>query len=139
MWKEIDGTKYEVSNQGQIRNIESKKIIKTFFNKGYVCVRLFVIEAGKEKNFRVHRLVAKYFKDNFQEHLDVHHLNGIRHDNRDENLSCIPSRENQKSKNKTFNRFITYLDGKDVIQQIISLYQEGLSVDEIHKTFRELK
>lgn len=51
---------------------------------------------GKNKSFRVHRLVAKAFIDNPNNYNIVGHKNNIKHDNRVENLYWTTTSENTK-------------------------------------------
>jgi hypothetical protein len=108
-WKEIEDTEgvYEVSNYGQIRtvsrtvirdnqgNFEKKgQIIKSYLTpKGYC--RTSIKKGGKFKNLMVHRLVADAFIPNLDNKPLVNHKNGIKNDNRSENLEWCTSSENQ--------------------------------------------
>ena len=46
------------------------------------------------KNYKVHRLVAMFYLDNYSEDLQVNHKNGIKTDNRAENLEMVTNRQN---------------------------------------------
>lgn len=60
MWKEIDGTNYEVNEYGEVRNAETGHIKAQRINKyGYPTVHL--IRNGKTERATVHRLVAEAF------------------------------------------------------------------------------
>lgn len=89
MWKpvtEYEGI-YEVSINGEIRNIEGK-ILKTFIiNSGYESISLY--KNGIKKNLLVHRLVAREFCDGYSAELEVDHINNNRLDNRAINLRWI--------------------------------------------------
>ena len=81
---------YEVSNLGRLRNKHNKVIQKGNVNKnGYVDVS---IEGQK---YCLHRLVLQTWKpiDNFEE-MTVDHVNGIRTDNKIENLQWKSLEEN---------------------------------------------
>ncbi|MBP7845893.1 MAG: HNH endonuclease [Candidatus Pacebacteria bacterium] len=124
MWKQIEESNYEISDTGQVRNIKTNKILKGFLNeKGYACIALPLTGKYQLHRLKIHRLVAKAFLKDFCDNLDVHHINGIRNDNRVENLSCITHSENIKA--------IPIVKTKKEIEQIISFYLEGKTIDDI--------
>ncbi len=86
---------YAVSDTGQIKNIKTGKILSQHLrpNDGYLQVSLW--KNGTSKNFPVHRLVCLSFLDNTDNKRNVNHKNGIKTDNRVENLEwCTPSENN---------------------------------------------
>lgn len=95
-WKVIeDFPRYEISSYGRVKSrIGIEKILKPFdTSKGYFCVRLSLKTNQKGKystrDFKVHRLVAKYFCDNYTDDCEVHHINHNRSDNKSDNLICL--------------------------------------------------
>ena len=89
-WKEIeDWPEYWVSDCGQVKSFWHRKtrILKLHLGRGYLYVGL--CRDGKQKFFRVHRLVALAFCDGYEEGLEVDHINGKKTDNRAENLRWI--------------------------------------------------
>lgn len=107
VWKDIENyeTLYQVSNFGNIKSkqkitngkygfhIQREKIIKTHIHKsGYVIVLL--CKKGKQKSYRVHRLVANAFLEKNKDKQYVNHINGIKNDNRVENLEWCSQKEN---------------------------------------------
>jgi len=100
IWKTIkEFPRYQVSNQGRIKSlIGNEKILKpTADNKGYLRVKLSHKPVGKgmysAKTVRIHRLVAKYFCDNYAADKEIHHKNLRRQDNRAINLVCLTKAE----------------------------------------------
>jgi|688.fasta_scaffold1361633_1 hypothetical protein len=90
------------------------------------------------KQHRVHRLVAKEHIPNPNNLPDVNHKNGIKHDNRIENLEWVSRSDNQKHAYRILNvkprstRQIT----KTEYTEIISKYSTGLySMNKLAKEY----
>lgn len=108
IWKKVKGfeEQYEVSNLGNLRGID--KYVnhyrggKSFYkgvpkkgrlsSKGYLRCNLKV--DGKSYDFTLHRLVAITFLDKIEGKDFVNHINGIKTDNRLENLEWCTQSEN---------------------------------------------
>ena len=80
-WKDIPNFPiYEVSSDGEIRHKRKGNILKGQINKksGYVQYILYYYDENnnkQKKSINIHRLVAKLFLSNFDESLDVNHIN----------------------------------------------------------------
>ncbi len=104
IWKEIKGYEglYQVSNLGKVRgvkrvasdgrNVRSRELKQQKTKGGYV--KVFLSNGGKIKQFDVHRLVALTFIPLESHNQVVDHINGIKTDNRLENLQFITQRHN---------------------------------------------
>jgi hypothetical protein len=102
-WKIIDTfPSYEISNLGNIRNIKTKRILKLQKSRGYYRVKLFCDKVRSHAS--VHRLVAKAFLVIDKNKPQVNHINGIKEDNRVDNLEWCDHHYNVfHSKNITKN------------------------------------
>lgn len=100
IWKDIQGYEglYMVSNLGNIKSLARKgmlkeKIIKgSFDTRGYPHIQLW--KNGKLICFKKHRLVASAFVENIEGKPTINHKNGIKTDNRAENLEWSTHKEN---------------------------------------------
>lgn len=105
-WKDIPGYegRYQVSNVGRVKSLPritydtigrckhlKGKIITLQLNtSGYPAFRIW--SGGKGKTIAVHRLLALAFIPNPDNKPYINHLNGVRTDNRVDNLEwCTPS------------------------------------------------
>lgn len=94
-WKPIPGfTNYFVSNLGRVLSFaQSKpKYLKQLESKGYRHV--VVCNHGATHRVQVHRLVANAFCPKVPGKEYVNHINGIKSDNRAENLEWVTAKEN---------------------------------------------
>ena len=115
---------YEVSNFGNVRNIETKDIKNTYFDKdGYKLVSL------NGTNYRVHRLVAIYFvhNDDKQNKTIVNHKDEIKDNNIYTNLEWCTNKYNNNYGTRV-ERIANVLSKEKVIEydingNIINIYR----------------
>ena len=95
IWRDISGYEglYQVSNLGNVKSLNfrgtGKEMVVSLTNKaGYNLVSI------KGTSYRVHRLVALAFIPNPENKPFIDHINGIRNDNRVENLRWVTNKEN---------------------------------------------
>lgn len=86
---------YAVSNMGNVKNLRTGKVLNPSIRPdGYKSVLLS--RDGKKMSIRVHQLVAQYFLEKEDDKTDINHKNGIKHDNRAENLEWCTKKENMQ-------------------------------------------
>lgn len=141
IWKDISEYegRYQVSNLGNIKNIKTGRILKPrLTHTGYYQVH-FTLN-GKEKNYKVHRLVAKEFINNPNNYKEVNHKDENRLNNAAFNLEWCNRDYNvnygSRTK-KTFKKVAQYsIDGNlvkvwDSINDAVKkgLFHSGCIID----------
>lgn len=125
-----DFPQYYVTDEGNVysRNYHmtgrTKKLTPSKDKKGYLFVPL--CKNGKRYLRKVHRLVAQAFIPNPHNKEQINHKNGIRNDNKVENLEWCTCEENiiheytVLQKNKNLNRTILQLQNNKIIDEFNS-------------------
>ena len=120
--KEYLNKNYIVNKDGSIINKRTGKEVKFSLNhKGYEVARLHTPLSKHEdgrKPYSKHRIIAMFYLENYSNELQVNHKNGIKTDNRVENLEMVTASENMihswrvlkrelKLKRDEYGRFIS--------------------------------
>lgn len=95
-WKKIDGFEsYSISSKGRVL-LPSGKIRESNYNSSSTYEMILLNNGKVKKNTPIHRIVAELFIDNVFHKKYVNHKNGIKKDNRAENLEWVTASENIK-------------------------------------------
>lgn len=88
-WKNLSiSNDYLINNKGQLYNKIREQIVMGSIRNGYIRVEI------KGKAYSIHRLVYETFIGPIPQGMVIDHINGIKDDNRLENLRCISQSEN---------------------------------------------
>lgn len=114
MWKIIPvDNNYEASNDGQVREIKTNKIISQWLDKdGYLITTL------SGKLYRVHRLIALTFISNPNNLPVVNHKNFDKSDNHVANLEWVTYSENSKHSFAGKHREKSLIDWANKVQHL---------------------
>ena len=91
--------KNKIRSNGRKDNRNGKKLKPATDKDGYLKIAL--TNNGKRKCYYVHRLVARMYLKDYDEKLQVNHKNGIKTDNRVENLEMVTLQQNIEHSIKT--------------------------------------
>ena len=99
---------YAVSSCGKVWSYRRQKFLKPAYNgHGYLSVSLCDLN-GKQKSYRVNRLVAEAYIPNPDNKPIVNHKDAVRHNNNINNLEWVSAKENLTGvlvgKKKTFSK-----------------------------------
>lgn len=85
--------KYQVSNFGNVKNIQRNRILKPWNNgNGYAYISL--VKHGKTYKFGLHRIVAQHFLSNSDSLPEVNHIDGDKFNNHIDNLEWCTRKDN---------------------------------------------
>ena len=135
-WKDIKGYEglYKVSNLGNIKSIRRNLNMKFSVTKwGYYQTSLF--KDKKHKSFYVARLVAEAFIENNLKEPQVNHIDGVKLNNKVENLEWVSQSENQKHAVKIGLKTLKgdYAPSRKLSEKDIPLIKNLLKEEKTHK------
>lgn len=136
-WRKLyDFDKYQISDTGEVRRTEIRKL---HINEvGYNTLNLS--QKNKQRKIAVHRAVWEAFKGRIPPDKMINHINGIKTDNRIENLEVVTNRENIEHYK---NHLLTYRGEKvntsklneDTVREIRRRYENGVSSNYLAKDY----
>lgn len=125
---------------GRIFNQKGRQLIPQLNPNGYLGINL--MSGGKRKKFLIHRLIAQKFIPNPNNKPCINHKNGIKTDNRIENLEWVTYKENTHHRDEIIEKGAK---GENVgtakiknseAEQILISYQNGRSICKLAKDYK---
>jgi hypothetical protein len=146
MWKDVPtfSGRYEASETGEIRHATTKHIRKQRINKfGYCQINISRNDGtGKSNTVLVHKLIAETFIPNPDNLPEINHINGVKSDNRVENLEWCTRSENQIHAYKMGLSYVYHGEEhpkakftNEQAHQVKQMYNNGISQQKIADFF----
>lgn len=89
-----DYPKYEISNQGQVRNINTGRILK--YRNGHEYPSVAIYDENGRKDILIHKVEMNTFYNKKCCKLDINHIDGVKNNNNIDNLEWCTISENIK-------------------------------------------
>lgn len=127
-WKQ--NPKYMISSQGRIKGLNGSIMKLQKSHNGYLRINLRPAK-NEVHRYTVHRLVAETFLADYDDNLVVDHINGIKNDNRIENLRMLPPKlntqlgiENHEQISKMVRLIISKIGYENTINYLQKIIEE---------------
>lgn len=131
-----DWNKHYLYDDGNLIRKSTNCIAGWIDKRGYVRTKV-----GYKMTF-AHRIIWEMHNSDIPEGMEIDHINGVRHDNRIENLRCVDRWINCKNAakrkdNKTGQTGVSYNKGKD--KYIVQLQKDGKRIAMSFDNFEEAR
>lgn len=141
-----DYENYEVSENGDVRNVKTGRIMKLYLQQGYYRVSL-IKSKNVKKSEAVHRLVAIAFIPNIDNKPIIDHINQNKTDNNISNLRWSTYKENannvdllkRRQKTERIKLKIGLLFCENINKWIVKTKNKKIEFDDIDNAFEYLK
>jgi hypothetical protein len=137
---------YEVSENGDVRNIKTGRIMKPYLQQGYYRVSL-IKSKNVKKSEAIHRLVAIAFIPNKDNKPIIDHINQNKSDNNKSNLRWSTYKENannvdlikRRQKTDRIKFKIGLLFCENIKKWIVKTKNKKVEFDDVSNAFEYLK